>query len=203
MSDSRKACLDHLREHSRCNVRLVTPDNLPEYIVDIGEPLHPAYEFLSETHKADYLRTYFMHFYGGGYSDVKRAGGDWTEAFNDISTREDILLNGYHEESPGDVAGGPSVQQFWQNIPGNGAYIVRPHTDFTRDWYTTMIKLLDEKLEEFRKHPATHPQSTKHNTPGYPIGWNEMLGSIFHPVSCKYREKFLFTVPKLVCHDYR
>lgn len=202
MSNQRLEAIKDLFTNTGCHVMLITPHNLSGYIVE-GNPLHPAYEYLSETHKADYLRTYFMHFYGGGYSDIKRCGGEWGAAFDIMIQREELFLNGYHEESPGDVAGGPSVQEFWREIPGNGAYIVRPNTDFTREWYGTMIRLLDEKLEEFRKHPATHPQSHCDNTPGYPIGWNEMLGRIFHPVSSKYRHKLHFTVPKPICSYYR
>jgi hypothetical protein len=71
MSQNRLDGLHNLQTVSECEVILVTPQNLNQYILP-DAPLHPGYKYLSETHKADYLRTYFMHFYGGGYSDIKK-----------------------------------------------------------------------------------------------------------------------------------
>uniref|UniRef100_A0A6C0I4I0 Uncharacterized protein n=1 Tax=viral metagenome TaxID=1070528 RepID=A0A6C0I4I0_9ZZZZ len=71
MSNARIECLNNLRTVSECNVLLITKDNLSNYILN-DVPLHPSFNYLSETHKADYLRTYFMNFYGGGYSDIKQ-----------------------------------------------------------------------------------------------------------------------------------
>jgi len=45
------------------DVVLITQDNLNSYLLN-GYPLHKGYKYLSETHKADYLRCYFMNFYG-------------------------------------------------------------------------------------------------------------------------------------------
>jgi hypothetical protein len=70
MSSNRIKCLEDLKKRSEANVILVNNKNLHEYILK-SNPLHPSYGYLSETHKSDYLRTYFMHFHGGGYSDVK------------------------------------------------------------------------------------------------------------------------------------
>ena len=61
MCENRKNALKELINISKCNVKLVTKCNLGNYILRHA-PLHPAYQYLSETHKADYLRTYFMHF---------------------------------------------------------------------------------------------------------------------------------------------
>ena len=69
MSEQRLKCLEQLRKKSQCNVILVTPKILDKYILD-KHPLHPSFKYLSQTHKADYLRTYFMRFHGGGYSDA-------------------------------------------------------------------------------------------------------------------------------------
>ena len=71
MSENRNECLKELIKVSKCNVILVKPEMLNKYILD-EHPLHPSFNYLSETHKADYLRTYFMRFHGGGYSDIKK-----------------------------------------------------------------------------------------------------------------------------------
>jgi len=80
MSDARKQSLEQLKQVSDMNVILVTKDNLHTYILP-DHPLHEAYKYLSETHKSDFLRIYFMNFYGGGYSDIKRATGSWKPAY--------------------------------------------------------------------------------------------------------------------------
>jgi hypothetical protein len=65
MSVQRKECFNKLVNKSGCKVILTTRGNLNNWILPEA-PLHPAFEYLSFTHKVDYLRTYFMHFYGGG-----------------------------------------------------------------------------------------------------------------------------------------
>jgi hypothetical protein len=186
------------------DVILVTPDNLQKYILP-SEPLHPAYEFLSETHKADYLRTYFMHFHGGGYSDIKLPSGSWVQAFEDIISNPNILINGYHESSEDTIAGDDYVKLLYKEIPANSAYIIRPNTEFTKEWYRQLLSVLDSKLEALKKNPSTHPQAqfTPNISPGYPIQWTEILGNIFHPLTCKYRDRILFTTPNPVINEYR
>ena len=58
-----------LRENSGCNIILIHDGNLHEWI--IPGTLHSSYKYLSYTHRSDYLRCYFSHYYGGGYSDIK------------------------------------------------------------------------------------------------------------------------------------
>lgn len=69
-----------MKHQTGCNIHLVTVDNIHEYIME-GQPLHPVYEFLSETHKCDILRTYFIYHYGGSYSDIKIPNGSWVKGF--------------------------------------------------------------------------------------------------------------------------
>lgn len=194
MSPNRKECLDQLHATAGCKVQLITPDNLTPYILP-DHPLHEGYNLLSEVHRSDYLRTYFMHFHGGGYSDVKRTTGDWNKAFDDILQNSDILINGYHEPSPAGVHGSSHARSLWKEIPGTCSFIMRPRSEFTTKWYDQMIKKMDEKLADLKKHPGTNPRATPHVQPGYPIEWTELLGDIFHPLTCNFRDRFLFTVP--------
>ncbi|MGI9252585.1 MAG: hypothetical protein ACR2J8_02470, partial [Thermomicrobiales bacterium] len=66
MPSQRLESLETIRQNAGCEVVLVTPDNLADFLV---EPLHEAYDYLSCTHRADYLRAWFMHHRGGGYTD--------------------------------------------------------------------------------------------------------------------------------------
>jgi len=76
MSTGRKECLQAIHASTGCEVTCIYKDDVAPYILE-EHPLHPAFQYLSETHKADYLRTYFMNFHGGAYSDIKRQGGSW------------------------------------------------------------------------------------------------------------------------------
>ncbi len=202
-TENRKRCLKQFKEMCGCNVILVDISNLNEYVLK-DHPLHPAYEYLSETHKADYLRTYFMHFYGGGYTDIKETTGSWFAAFKELNNSNDKWICGY-PEIDGGVAYVPLINN-WKELIGNGAYICKPKTPLTFEWYTEMIKLLDDRLERLKLYPATHPQQQDNNNPnyqGYPIEWNEMLGRIFHKVSYKYKDRMLNTLPISIFKNYR
>jgi hypothetical protein len=195
MSPQREECLKQFKETCGCNVILITTKNLHDYILP-EHPLHPAYQFLSETHKADYLRTYLMHFRGGGYSDIKRTTGSWKQSFDDLQNSE-YWICGY-KEIPGGVGYGDGSR--WTELVGNGAYICKPGTPLTTEWYTDMIKLLDTKLERLKQFPAKHPQDCGG---GYPVEWNEMLGRIFHRVAYTHKDKLLNTLPISIFTNYR
>jgi len=201
MSDNRKRCLENLKNMEKCETILITSDNLQDYILS-DNPLHEAYEHLSETHKADYLRTYFMHFYGGGYSDIKSPSDNWENAFENMRNDEKMYINGYRETSAGDIAY-YEVSDRYNELIGNGAYIVRPNTEFTNRWYNSMIQLMDSKLIELKNNPASSPQDTKGSSSGYPLEWNEMLGRIFHKELINCLPYILFTVPRPITSEYR
>jgi len=198
MSQNRKNCLEQLINTSKCKVILVTPQNLHEYILPEA-PLHQAYQYLSQTHKADYLRTYFMHFHGGGYSDIKKTTGSWEKSFEDLR-QSNCWICGYPEVENG-VGYAPYADK-WRELIGNGAYICKPKTPLTTEWYNDMIALLDRKLPELKLNPAKHPRDHKSEHSEYPIGWIEMLGEIFHRVSYKHKEYVLNTLPISIFHDY-
>jgi len=198
MSDQRKQCLKNIIETSECNVILITVDNLDKYTNKYA--LHPAYAYLSETHKADYLRTYLMHFYGGGYTDIKQTTGSWKQSFENLNNSNSWIC-GYTELSNG-VAYPPNIDK-WKDLVGNCAYICKPGTPLTTEWYTNMIALLDTKLEALKRNPSNHPQDCSSPESRYPIEWNEMLGRIFHNVSYKYKEYILNTLPVPIFNNYR
>lgn len=202
LTPNRIQCIYQFENISKSIVCLVTKKNLNNFILET-EPLHPAYNYLSETHKADYLRTYFMHFYGGGYSDIKMTTGSWEKAFNDLKNSDKYII-GYKEIGPSGVAGPKDLQDNWNYLIGNGCYICKPRTEFTEKWYKTMIQLLDSKLSKLYRFPATFPQDCAENSNGkYPIEWNEMLGRIFHPLCYEYRDYIMNTLPICILKNYR
>jgi hypothetical protein len=198
MSDARKQSLEQLKQVSDMNVILVTKDNLHTYILP-DHPLHEAYKYLSETHKSDFLRIYFMNFYGGGYSDIKRATGSWKPAYEEF-VKSDRWICGYKEIGPGGVMC-QSYKDYWQELIGTGCFICRPNTPFTNNWYSEVLKILDRKLDILKTNPATFPQDCNDygsgypSTSGYPLGWTELLGQVFHRVIFDYRDRILQTLP--------
>ena len=138
-------------------VEFVTPETLDRWIL-AEHPLHPAYEGLSLIHRADYLRTYLMHHYGGGYTDVKAAMSSWAPAFDEINADQDVWLTGYPELSYRFVAPVPlparrELQAHHARLLGNGAYICRPETPFTAAWLTEAERRLDDWSSDISQSP--------------------------------------------------
>ena len=200
MSSARKECLKNLKETSECNVILITPATLSNYIKS-EHPLHEGYQYLSETQKGDYLKAYFMNFHGGGYSDIKKTTGSWKKSFDDLYSNNNKWICGY-KEIPGGVAYAP-YEKNWEELVGNGAYICKPNTPLTNEWYNDMIKLLDTKLEGLKANPAKNPQNSAGSDSKYPIEWNELNGRIFHKIAYKYKDKLMNTLPISIFTNYR
>ncbi len=185
LSVNRVQCLEKIKDVSECELKLINSNNLKDYIIP-SFPLHPAYQYLSETHKADYLRLYFMHFYGGGFTDIKSPNKSWINSFDKLFYEKNKIATGY-PEIDGGVAN-PNVSKYWNELIGNCCYIFRPNTEFTQKWYNKVNELLDTKLAELIKNPSRFPQDCKEKGNGYPIEWNEMLGRIFHLLNYEYKE---------------
>jgi FkbM family methyltransferase len=187
------------------NYTLVTEENLDTYILK-SHPLHPSYKYLSETHKADYLRTYFMHFYGGGYTDIKRQTGSWTNSFDKLLENKNMYALGYTEIGPNGVSATQDnfYKPYWQELIGNGCYIFRPNTSFTKKWYENMLFILDQNLNLLTENPARHPRDCIEHFgwTSYPIKWAQILGDVFHPVCYEYKDKLLHGLPIPLFYDY-
>jgi glycerol-3-phosphate cytidylyltransferase-like family protein len=203
MTPNRKRSLEQFKSVCEANVILITGDNIKDYIRS-ETPLHPAYEFLSDTQKSDYLRCYFMHFLGGGYSDIKETTGSWKKCFDDLEAT-DKWGCGYKEVDASGVAFDPGNEELigkWELLIGCGAYIFKPQTDLTQKWYDGIIALMDKNAEALQKTPAKNPQNSKVTGSGYPIEWNE-FNRIFHKVIYEYHDKILQTLPVSIFTNYR
>ena len=207
MSSDRKACLETLRQ-SGLNVVLITPQNLSLYILP-SAPLHEGYHYLSETHKSDYLRCYFMHFYGGGYTDIKNTTKSWLPAWEELNSKPTMYANGYAEPSPECVDHHKNavldelLHKHYYELIGNGNFLFRPQTPLTKLWYRTLIKTLDDNIQALRIYPRRHAQQTFSPEYPYPFKWAAFSGQIFHPVCFKYRSHLLRTLPAFVPSSYR
>ena len=208
MSRQRRRCLDSFYVNSSCDVVLVTSHNLSRWLVSA---LHPAYPYLSFTHRADYLRCYFMHHYGGGYSDIKNCSFNWAPYFRQLRlSGTNCYMCGYRESSPKDVASlCKHIRSNYRSLPGMGHFIFKPYTPITFDWFSGVHSFLDGLLGDLISHPGTyHPRAVlggvhgrdflpkiRHCSSRYPLRWNDLLGQILHPISFKYQENLSLSMP--------
>ena len=104
--------------------------------------MHEGFKYLSKNHQSDYLRCYFMHFYGGGYSDIKFYGQNtnWNKCFDMFGANSDLYVVGKKE-----IKGGSPYKEWKydekeiEKLLANGWFICRPQTAFTTQWYESML----------------------------------------------------------------
>lgn len=142
-------------------------------------PLHPAYKYLSATHKSDYLRCYFMHFYGGGYADIKfyTRENNWRDCFDYINRHPEMEILGTRESLTGGRRPIYNTKDGAARLLVCGFFICRPRSWFTGEWYRRMLAKMDAKKDALKKHPARSPTE---RSPEYPMRWVELHGLIFH-----------------------
>ncbi|MGV4462933.1 capsular polysaccharide synthesis protein [Ornithobacterium rhinotracheale] len=192
LGENRKRCLNSIIEKAEVPVILITPKNLEEYILS-EYPLHKAYDFLSLVHKADYLRCYFMHHYGGGYCDIKEIKTEWNSIINKLN-QSDAYALGFRESgyfSVAHMSGNNKMRNLleynYKKLIGTSAFICKPRTPFTQDW----IDELHNKLDFYYTNLKENPGNERGTNLGYPIPWTNILGDITHPLCLKYEGKIL------------
>lgn len=218
MSDIRMKSLQSFSK-SGLEVCLVTSDNLHEYINK--EDLHPAYYHLNLAHRADYLRMYFMHHFGGAYCDIKKIEHSWLHVFKELESNDSLLAAGYPEVGRGGVGNCHAssvllnensfkkkysyfkwrfLQLNYTKLIGNGAFIFKPKTVITQEWWNEVNRRLDKLTVKLIAHPAKLPKERMGNTydgivSKYPVPWSYLLGDILAPIILKNTNKVLKTLP--------
>ena len=122
-----------------------------------------------------------MHFYGGGYADIKNysKNNNWSECFKLINENEHIEIIGQKE-----IVGGSPLENLNHSghinkVIANGYFIARKNSDFTNCWYKKLTQKLDEKYEILKNNPAKDPLDRSLE---YPIRWAELCGEILHQI---------------------
>lgn len=181
MPPNRQSSLLNLKDVSGCEVIFITKKNLKNFILK-DFPLHEGFKYLSEIQQGDYLKCYFMHHYGGGYSDIKKTVGSWIPFFNELHNNPDLYAIGYGERDPGHVArlenctlnpknskycldfstnetkdkwSSVHLKNNWSDLIGNGAFICKKNTPFTQDWWNGLNEKMDGYLNELKINPGS------------------------------------------------
>ena len=190
ISENRLKGIQSIKDKSGVEVILVTANNLNNYILE-DYPLHPAYQYLSYVHRADYLRCYFMLHHGGGYSDIKPCLQSWKNYFEQINNNSKVWSLGVREKSGGvpfiDGEIGVDIKKYHNILIGNCAYIFKPNSPVSKEWMEEVHSRLDILKPELTRYPGDAFGKNK----GYPIEWSYVLGQIFHPLILKYHEKVI------------
>lgn len=214
LTPNRKKIVDYNTAYFRSlgiDYVLVTEKNLDKYIEKANVELHKGYKLLSFTHRSDYLRCYFMRFFGGGYLDLKRANlGDWKNA---LTIDDNAYVNG-STEVPWGVARCHGNDALWNLLKQNYmklvcccGFVCKANTPFVNEWYDQMIQVMDKKYDLLVEYPGRHPREGHGDgndpTYKYPIIWTELVGNIFHPLCLKYSGQLRYTLPGVSVENYR
>lgn len=207
MSNIRKQCFDTMN-NSGLQVLLITKNNLNDLVDLIDVPLHPGYKFLSDVHKADYLRCYVAHHLGGAYSDIKYLDASWLPTIKKFNKNDNEWILGYKEIPNGHAVTKNAkvnieLRNNWQKLIGCGNFVTKPKTSFTHDWYASVYNLMDNIYEDLQKYPARHPFEVYTELYKYPLAWTELLGDIFHPLCLKYSKHINQSLPQFKVSLYR
>lgn len=213
-------------ENTGLHIIYIESENILDYISK--KEIHPAYFYLNDAHKADYLRCYFMHHFGGAYCDVKKVSHSWLPAINDAESKPEVIGVGYREVSPSGVAKIYESSKLlnvnffnlarnyllwnylklnYHHLIGCGAFYFKKNSHLTNHWWTQLNNRLDFLYQDLKNNPATTPKEKPGDVINgmrtcYPVPWTYLLGDILHPLSYKYRDLILKTLPPPSFKDY-
>lgn len=200
MGPTRRRSIDQIKRHAGVPVHLLTEDNF----TDVGGDL-PAIvksDPLSKNHRADFLRAYVMHHYGGAYQDIKPTIINWRHHLQRLNGNSTLWFIGaeelpYFKLNPAwDRAFGnrgllpPYAKvksKSYRCVTSNGYYAAKPQTPLTRRWLSLARRKLSEHADQILKHPAPMPRCcTQYRLGGYPVYWTELHGDLLHPLQTVY-----------------
>lgn len=153
------------------SVILIRPSNLDNYI----KWLHPAYKYLSYVHRADYLRCFLLHEYGGIYIDIDTICFESLENYFKKITNSDVV--GYDGKEWGEIWG--------MSLIGP----CRPNSIYTTNWKNKLMEKLDENLYKLEKYRLDNDNLKNDN-----IEWSYLLRDIVLPLSIELKNKIFYEI---------
>lgn len=135
ISEKRKDGIKQLNETGLQPI-IITSENLPIYTTMTNVALHKGFGYLSSIHQSDYLRSYFMNFFGGGYSDIKKGHKNWTSCISKILANPNL-----------DCCGMPELKGGIAYPGGHGRMFFRDYYPLEGGNYSEYQKLNDGQLD--------------------------------------------------------
>ena len=135
----------------------ITSENLNQYL---PTPLHPIFQYLTPTQKVDYLKCYFMHHLGGGYTNIIPQPTFWLEKFFKLDSNPYYLAT---------------------SVISDQAYIFKPNSVITEEWYQKVNALLDFQYNQLKNQSTASFENDKTIT-----NFSSGARLIFHSLFIKY-----------------
>ena len=208
-SQARFSALKNLISNIKVPIIILTENNYKNFELE-NHKFNKSIEYLHGVHKSDYLRSYMLNFYGGGYHDIKYRNESWENCWeiDDWTKNKDIWMFGRREKNENAIAYPPKfkhIQKLYNKMVTMGCIICRPNTKFTFELLSKQEEILDKYFELLQKFPGKKPGGCYFENPfnkvpenSYPLRWCELLGEIYHPLMTIYSDKIKFGLPDML-----
>ncbi|MBM3349911.1 MAG: hypothetical protein FJY58_09500 [Betaproteobacteria bacterium] len=166
-------------------------------------PFHPALKYLSECHRSDYLRVYLMHYYGGGYTDIKFTYKSWKGAFKTLKQSDAYVLGykpkkiGMSEKYQDPVFLKEIEEKYLPFGIGHVAFIFKRQTPLTLHILNRLHKHLDEYQGQLMANPSRTQKDwlgkilDDGSTSKYPLHYTELGPDLFHLSLYRFKDKII------------
>lgn len=182
------------------------------------DPIHPLIfsPNVSNVHKADYMKAYILHHFGGGVTGTDvfhTTSGRWEDSFAAFSN-PDVWAVGVprSQEDANSVACGghylrflalqgtcDDVRKTRPRINASDALIVRAGTPMTHAWLRAANWRLDYLREELQAHPTPYKFCCKGQSEpkakSYPLKWEDLREDLMNPLFVKYAQHIETMLP--------
>jgi hypothetical protein len=207
MSKNRFAAFKSLVEKIGVPVILITSKNYSFFIK--SHLIHKSFDLLSGVHKSDYMRTYLLHHYGGGYHDIKHREESWQDCWSDWLFDDNIWIFGRRENNRGAIGYPPNCRSIvcnhYNKLVTMGWVICKPNTTYTETLLHKIDDVLDKKYSELVAHPGYNSAGYYHENPfqmaeenKYPLRWLEIMGEISHPLMLDITDYIKYGLPDAI-----
>lgn len=207
MSKYRFEAFKSLVENIGVPVILITSNNYSCFIKKT-HPIHKSFELLSGNHKSDYIRAYFLHYYGGGYHDIKHREDSWKDCWDDWLFDDNIWIYGRRENNKRAIGYPPQsshIREYYDKLVTMGWIICKPNTKYTNILLQKIEDILTKKHLELVLHPGFKSSGYYHENPfqmaeenNYPLRWLEIMGEISHPLMLEFIYNIKYGLPDAI-----
>eukprot|EP00038_Savillea_parva_P003278 m.123475 g.123475 ORF g.123475 m.123475 type:complete len:555 (-) comp11129_c0_seq4:929-2593(-) len=211
MNMGKGAAVKQLQSESGITVNVLKLDQAIKTLNKDYDPIHPLMksDAVSLYHKAEYMRVYVLHHYGGAVADFRSTAGTWDGIFKKFEDRNVWLVGGPTEGTStvhccGDylkfLGGSPAscdivrekVAEIDERGLGSSAMAARAGSPLTHAWLRALNWRLDYLHDDILAHPTPFRwcchNRTDVRTQAYPLGWTELRDDIFYPLVAKYKD---------------